>query len=112
MIPVAKLAIKAAGMVILANNPELAVTIVPAASALRTLVDKGGDNAAMNGLVQEGIASLLAHSGMSDPIKADFNIALGLLNFDIPSGKLPILDSPTIIDIVDTFCDALGAKAA
>ena len=108
LIPVAKLAIKAAGLIVLANNPALATEIIPAATDLRKLVDAGGSNAAMNSLMQEGITALLAHSGMSDPIKAEVNIALGMLQID---GKLPIFDSPTIKDIVDTFCDALGATA-
>ena len=105
---VAKIAIQGAGIVIFANNPVLAASIIPAAEAIQKAVDGGTDNVAMNQMLQQGIADLVTHSSDNPAIKAEITLALSLLNFNV--AKPPILSNASLIDLVDTF--VAGLKAA
>jgi hypothetical protein len=106
---VVKMAANGTGIAVAIQNPAMAIEIAPVAAALKAKVDGGTDNAVMNGLIQQGITSLLGSVKANPIIMLEANAVLSALNFDSVTGKLPTISNPVIIELVDSFVAGLTA---
>ena len=104
-----KIAVNAAGIAIALNNPALASSILPVALALQGKIDGGSDNTILNGLLQQGVAELVASASSNPIMKAEIAEALTLMNFDAVTGKIPTFSNDAIKGIIDSFMN--GVKA-
>jgi hypothetical protein len=104
-----KTAAYAAAFLIAKNNKELSRSILPVAVGIKTTVDGGSDNAALNSVLREAITELVNKVSFDAVIQAEVYGVLSLLNINIPEGVFPAFSNEVIIELVDSFVAGLTA---
>jgi hypothetical protein len=105
---VVKIAANVGGVLIATNNPELVAAMLPAAQAILSKVTGGGDNTAMNALVQQGINELVGQFSGNATIKAELDIVLSALGLNV-AGAVPTLSNADITELLNSFISGLQA---
>lgn len=106
-----KVAANLGGVLIASNNPTKVADLLPAVQAILTKVTGGGDNAAMNVLIGQGIAELVSGYGGNPLVKAEMDIVLSAIGLNV-AGAVPTLSNPDIESLLSSFISGLQAGVA
>jgi len=104
-----KMAAYAAGVLISKNNKALATAILPVAQGIKSTIDNGTDNAALNAILREAITELAGKVSDDPIIEGAVTQVLASLEIDIPAGTFPVLDNAVIKDLVGSFVAGMMA---
>lgn len=105
---VVKIAANVGGVLIATNNPALVAGMLPAAQAILAKVEGGGNNDAMNSLIQQGINELVGQFSGNATIKAELDIVIAALGLNV-AGAVPTLSNSDITDLLNSFISGLQA---
>jgi hypothetical protein len=105
---VVKIAANVAGILIASNNQASVATLLPAVQAILAKVEGGGDNAAMNVLISQGINELVSTYTTNPQIKLEADIVVAALGLNVP-GAVPTLSNSDITELINSFISGLQA---
>jgi predicted RecB family endonuclease len=100
-----KVAANVAGILIGANNPQL-VTLLPAVQVVLAKVTGGGDNVAMNALINQGITELISQYSNNPAVKVEALIVTEALGLNV-AGAVPTLSNTEITELLNSFIAGL-----
>lgn len=104
----ARLTVWSAGYAVFKNNPSLAKAAKPVAEGILSLIDKGGQNDAVNAILKEAVGDLSERVTDDPVIQMAITEAVTIIGLDLSETNLP-LPNDTIKEIVTVFLKGIQA---
>jgi len=100
-----KILVYAAGVAVANNNKKLAQDALPVADGILKAIVSGGDSAALNAMLHEGILTLL--DSVSDNVAVKAAVLAALEELSITVHQVPQLNSDGISELVTSFINGV-----